>query len=156
MEFVGPWTVHNILFETEKSTFAVTVHWTVTAFCKTREKKKKKKKKNQTQNANVRKRESKQRLKAQAYQKSLYTHNQQLQSLVWAQVYSYSFIISFELSNYLKIPIIAYVSHFTKKQRWLIFCRSTPTPYLSPSHRLVKGCLFSFHTQSPFGMSYKL
>ena len=54
MKFVGPWTVHNVLFETEKSTFAVTVHWTVTAFCKTRKKKKKKKKeKKQTQNANV-------------------------------------------------------------------------------------------------------
>ena len=49
---MGPWTVHNVLFETEKSTFAVTVHWTVTAFCKTREKKKKKKKKKQTQKAN--------------------------------------------------------------------------------------------------------
>ena len=36
MKFVGPWTVHNALFATEKSTFAVTVHWTV------REKKKKK------------------------------------------------------------------------------------------------------------------
>ena len=56
MKFVGPWTVHNVLFETGKSTFAVTVHWTVTAFCqnakeKKKKKKKKEKRKTQTQNA---------------------------------------------------------------------------------------------------------
>ena len=46
MKFVGPWTVHDALFAAEKSTFAVTVHWTVHE----REKKKKKKRK-KTQNA---------------------------------------------------------------------------------------------------------
>ena len=50
MEFVGPWTVHNVLFEAGKSTFAVTVHWTVTAFCQNAKEKKKKKK---TQNADA-------------------------------------------------------------------------------------------------------
>ena len=50
MKFVGPWTVHNVLFETEKSTFAVTVHWTVTEIPKTREKKKKR---NKTQLGNA-------------------------------------------------------------------------------------------------------
>lgn len=42
MKFVGPWTVHICTVHYRKSTFAVTVYWTVTALPKTRENQKKK------------------------------------------------------------------------------------------------------------------
>ena len=51
MKFVGPWTVNIYTAHCRKSTFAVTVYWTVTANSKTRENKKKKKKKKKEQKA---------------------------------------------------------------------------------------------------------
>ena len=53
MKFMGLWTVHICTVHDKKSTFAVTVHWTVTAIPKTREKKKKKTKRNKTQLGNA-------------------------------------------------------------------------------------------------------
>ena len=44
MKFVGPWTVHICTVHCRKSTFAVTVHWTVTAILQNAWKPKKKKK----------------------------------------------------------------------------------------------------------------
>ena len=47
MKFVGPWTVYMCTVHCRKSTFAVIVHWTVTAILQNAWKHKKKKKKEQ-------------------------------------------------------------------------------------------------------------
>ena len=51
MKFVDPWTVHMYTVYGRKSTFAVTVHWTVTAILQDVWKQKKKEKEKKEQNA---------------------------------------------------------------------------------------------------------
>ena len=55
MKFVDPWTVHMYTVYGRKSTFAVTVHWTVTAILQDvwKQKKKEKEKRNKTQLENA-------------------------------------------------------------------------------------------------------